>query len=57
MADIEDEPLFALSEADLALMRAEKALVDFALTTYVSDEVRRECEKELADAKERHYSF
>ena len=57
MADIEDEPLFALSEADLAIMAAEKMLVDFTLTTFVSEDVRVECEAELAAAKERHYKF
>ena len=57
MADIEEEPLFALSDADLAIMNAEKALVDFTLTTFVSDEVRAICEAELAAAKERHYKF
>lgn len=44
---IEDEPLFALSEADLAVLNAEKNLVTFALTTYVSDEIRKECEAEM----------
>jgi hypothetical protein len=55
MADIEEEPLFALSEADLAMMNAEKTLVDFALTTCVSEEVRRECTRELEEAKNNHY--
>jgi len=46
--DIEDdEPFFAMSEADLALLLAEKNLITFALTTYVSDEVRKECEAEM----------
>jgi hypothetical protein len=53
--DVPDEPLFALSEADQSLLRAEKNLITFALTTHVSPEVRAECEKELAEAKKRGY--
>lgn len=55
MADIDDEPLFAMSEADLAIMKAEKVLVEFTLTTVVSPEVREECKRELAEAKKRGY--
>ena len=47
MADIEDESLFALSEADLLRLKADKMKVEFALTTHVSEEVRRECEEEM----------
>lgn len=56
MSDIdEDEPLFALSDADLAVLKAEQALVTFALTTSVSEEVRAECIAELTEAKQRNY--
>lgn len=53
--DIPDEPLFALSETDMSLLRAEKNLITFTLTAHVSDEVRRECEAELATAKKNGY--
>jgi len=56
MSDIdEDEPLFALSDAELAVLKAEQALITFALTTSVSPEVRAECVTELAEAKQRNY--
>jgi hypothetical protein len=55
--DIDDEPLFALTEEDIKLLKADRAKIEFALTTYVSDEVRRECEAELAEAKKRGYKF
>ena len=47
MADIDDEPLFSLSEDDIARLKADRAKIAFTLTTHVSDEVRRECEAEL----------
>jgi hypothetical protein len=53
--DIPDEPIFALSESDVALLKAEQNLITFALTTHVSPEVRAECEAELAAAKLRGY--
>lgn len=44
MADIDpDEPLFALKEENDSV----QDLIDFALTTHVSDEVRKECEAEM----------
>ncbi len=57
MADIEDEPLFALSAADMSLIRAENNLITFALTTHVSDEVRKECEAEMVEGKKRGWKF
>jgi hypothetical protein len=47
MADIEDEPLFSLSEADILRLNADRLKIEFALTTHVSDEVRKECEEEM----------
>lgn len=57
MADIEDEPLFALSEEDLARLKADRDKIDFARTVVVSEEVRRECEAELVAAKRRGYKI
>ena len=53
--DCHDEPLFSLTDADLAILKADKTMIDFALTTFVPDEIRRECEAELAAAKENGY--
>ena len=50
---VPDEPLFSLSEADILRLKADKLKIEFVLTTHVSDEVRAECEQELADAKKR----
>ena len=58
MADIDDdEPLFALTEADVANMEVDSTLLGFALTSHVSPEVRAECEKELAEAKKHGYKI
>jgi hypothetical protein len=59
MADIEDdEPLFAkLSETDMSLLRAQNHLVDFMLTTHVSDRVRRMCEVEMEEGRKRGWKF
>ena len=59
MADIDDdEPLFAkLSETDLSMLRVEKNLITFALTVYVSDEVRRACEAEMEEGRKRGWKF
>jgi hypothetical protein len=51
MADIDEEPLFSLTEADIAVLGADKTLITFALTTHVSDEVRKECEAEMEEGK------
>jgi hypothetical protein len=50
----DDEPLFALQDGADERMNA---LRQFACTTYVSDEVRRECEAELAAAKKTGYKI
>ena len=47
MADIEDEPLFALDAADIARLKADQLKIDFALTTHVSEEIRKVCEEEM----------
>lgn len=47
MADIEDEPLFSLSEADILRLKADKLKIEFALTTHVSEAVRAVCEAEM----------
>lgn len=55
MTDIDnsDEPLFALMKETHS--EKEAALIQFALTTHISDEVRKKCEAELAAAKKRGY--
>ena len=55
--DCHDEPLFSLTDADLAILKADKTMIDFALTTFVTDEIRRECEAELAEAKKNSYAI
>lgn len=55
--DCYDEPLFSLTDADLAILKADKTMIDFALTTFVTDEIRRECEAELAEAKKNSYAI
>ena len=55
--DCHDEPLFSLTDADLAILKADKTMIDFALTTFVTDETRRECEAELAEAKKNSYAI
>jgi hypothetical protein len=55
MEDTEGIPLFALSEVDLQKLKAEGTDMASALSTQVSDAVRKECEKELADAAKRDY--
>ena len=57
MADIDDEPLFSLSEADILRLKADKLKIEFALTMHVSEAVRAECEQELADAKKRGWKI
>ena len=55
MADIDpDEPLFAKSTVEKFDQRVAD-LIEFAKVFYVSDEVRTQCEAELAAAKKRHY--
>lgn len=51
MADIEDEPLFALQAFDQRMAD----LIEFASTVYVSSEVRDECVRELEEAKKNGY--
>lgn len=54
MADVDsDEPLFALIKETYD--QADAALIEFALTTHVSEETRRECQAELAVAKKNNY--
>ena len=36
--DCHDEPLFSLTDADLAILNADKTMIGFALTTVVPDE-------------------
>jgi len=56
MADIDpDEPLFALTEEDKETLKVDDTLIHYAQTAYVSEAVRRECMKELSDAKKRGY--
>jgi hypothetical protein len=56
MEEPSDEPLFEkLSEADQALMNAENLMLQFALTTSVSPEIRAECEQEMLEAKRKNY--
>ena len=51
--DIPDEPLFALSEEDIAKLRLEAMRIHLTITTPVSDEVRRECEREMEEGRKR----
>jgi len=56
MPDIDpDEPLFYLSEEQLKSMTYAQAQAEFNRTTFVSDEVRTQCVKELAEAKKHGY--
>jgi hypothetical protein len=60
MADIEDdEPLFSkvVTEADKEELKIDEAMLRFAQTAYVSDEVRTECEAEMAAAKKRGWKI
>lgn len=50
----DDEPLFALKDGADERMNV---LIQFVCTTYVSDEVRDECLKELEAAKRNHYKI
>jgi hypothetical protein len=57
MVDIDDEPLFSLSEADLALLNSEKLMLNFVAGAIVTDEIRKECEAELVTAKKNGYKI
>jgi hypothetical protein len=47
MADIDDEPLFSLSDEDIAKLKADRIKLDYTVSVHVSEEVRRECEAEM----------
>ncbi|MGA7854805.1 MAG: hypothetical protein WCA15_15875 [Candidatus Acidiferrales bacterium] len=53
MADIDDEPLFNYNEEEMNKMAADSGLLQFQRTTYVPNEVREECQKELAEGQKR----
>lgn len=44
---MEDEPLFALSDADLKALHADQDMLQFERTVFVSEEVRQQCLTEL----------
>jgi hypothetical protein len=50
--DVSDEPLFALSEADAALLNSDKAMLNFVAAAIVTEDIRRECKAELEKGRE-----
>jgi hypothetical protein len=55
--DIQDEPLFALTEEELRQRDANLLVAEFQKVTSVSPRMRRECEYELEEAKKNNYRF
>lgn len=56
--DIPDEPLFAITAAELAFFEDPlRSQIKFLCTQYVSEEVRKECEAEMAAAKKNRWKI
>ena len=56
--DVPEEPLFALSAEDLAALDSDiRDQIKFICTQYVSEEIRKECEFEMAEAKKNRWKI